>query len=474
MLDEKMAFAPATEHLKLIAGKQVSPVELTELYLRRIEDLDDKLNSYLTVTADEAMQKAKETEAGVLRGDYLGPLHGLPISIKDLEMTRGIRTTVGSLVFKDHIPNEDSIVVERVRKAGAVILGKTNTPELGLLGTTENLLGDHCRNPWNTKRTTGGSSGGAGASVLAGLCSLATGSDGGGSIRIPCSYCGVYGIKPTQGRIPKYAGVLAPIVANQFSQPGPMSRTVRDSALLLQVLSGPDPRDSSAMRQAPPDFLAALERDIKGLRIAWSLDYGYAAVDPEVAEVAGKAARTFEELGCSVEAAGLSLDSPYDAFSTVFSSNVYAMGYGSMLDNNANQMTDYARERLEHGAAITGADYARALGSIDRLRAQMASLFDQYDLLLSPTTAMTAHPVGEPPTEIGGQSIDPFWGAFPLTYPINMIGYTAASIPCGFSSDNLPVGLHIIGCYGDEETVLAASAAFERVRPWAHLQPPIS
>ena len=473
MLDEEMAFAPATEHLKFIANKQVSPVELTELYLQRIEDLDGKLNSYLTVTADEAIQRAKEAEAGVLRGDHLGPLHGLPISIKDLEMTRGIRTTVGSVVFKDYIPSEDSIVVERVRQAGAVILGKTNTPELGLLGATENLLGDHCRNPWNTERTTGGSSGGAGASVLAGLCSLATGSDGGGSIRIPCSYCGVYGIKPTQGRIPKYAGASAPLVANQLSQPGPMSRAVRDSALLLQVLAGPDPRDSTSIRQAPPDFVAALERDIKELRIAWSPDYGYAAVDPEVVEVAAKAARVFEELGCVVEEAGLSLDSPYDAFSDVFSANVYA-GYGQMLNNNADQMTDYARELLEHGATVSGGDYAKALGRFDRLRAEMATLFDQYDLLLSPTTAVTAYPVGEPPTEIAGQSVGPFWGALPFTYPINMIGYTAASIPCGFSANSLPVGLHIVGCSGNEETVLAASAAFERIRPWTQLRPPVS
>ena len=202
MPDQDLAFAPATEHLKLIASKQVSPVKLTELYLGRIQDLDGKLNSYLTVTADEAIRMAKEAEASVLRGDELGPLHGLPISIKDLEITKGIRTTGGSLVFEDSVPSEDSVVVERVRQAGAIILGKTNTPEFGLLGATENRLGDHCRNPWNTDRTTGGSSGGAGASVLAGLCSMGTGSDGGGSIRIPCSYCGIYGIKPTQGRVP--------------------------------------------------------------------------------------------------------------------------------------------------------------------------------------------------------------------------------------------------------------------------------
>lgn len=473
MEQKDLAFASATEHLRLIASKQISPVELTELYLRRIEDLDDKLNSYLTLTADEALQTAKQAEAGVLRGDSLGPLHGLPISIKDLEMTRDIRTTSGSLVFKDLIPSEDSIVVERVRKAGAVILGKTNTPEFGLLGATENRLGDHCRNPWNRDRTSGGSSGGAAVSVLVGLCSLATGSDGGGSIRIPCSYCGIYGIKPTQGRVPRYGGASAPIVTNQFSQPGPMTRTVQDSARLLQVLAGPDPRDPRALREAPPDFLTALKRDIKGLRIAWSPHYGYATVDPEVLEVAGRAARVFEELGCVVEETQLSLDSPFDSFWDVFSANAY-VSYREVLENSADQMTDYARQCVERGAMVTGAEYARALGRIDHLRAQIATLFDQYHLLLSPTTAVTAYPVGEQPAEIDGKAVHPFWGALPFTYPINMIGYTAASIPCGLSATGLPVALHLVGCRGDEETVLAASAAFESAQPWIQLRPPIS
>ena len=473
MLDQDLAFAPATEHLKLIAGKQVSPVELVELYLRRIQDLDGRLNSYLTVSADEAMRMAKKAEEGVLGGNDLGPLHGLPISIKDLEITRGIRTTGGSLVFEDSVPSEDSVVVERLRQAGAVILGKTNTPEFGLLGATENRLGDHCRNPWNTDRTTGGSSGGGGASVLAGLCSMGTGSDGGGSIRIPCSYCGIYGIKPTQGRVPRYGGASVPVVANQFSQPGPMTRTVRDSALLLQVLAGPDPRDPNAMRAAPPDFVAALERDIRGLRIAWSPDYGYAPVDPEVMEVAGKAARVFEELGCEVEETDLSLDSPFDTFWFLFSTNVY-VSYRQVLENHADQMTDYGRHCLQRGAAVTGAEYAQALGRVNQLAAQMAALFDHYDLLLSPTTAVTAYPVAEPPTEIDGKAVDRFWGALPFTYPINMIGYTAASVPCGFSTESLPVGLHIVAPSGDEETVLAASAAFERARPWTPLRPPVS
>ena len=472
-MDEKLAFAPASELRDLIASKQVSPVEVTELYFDRIERLDSQLNSYVTLTRDEAIQTARAAEDAVVRGEALGPLHGLPISIKDLEMTKGIRTTGGSLAFKERVPDEDSIVVERVRKAGAVILGKTNTPEFGLLGETRNRLGDHCRNPWNTERTAGGSSGGAGAAVVAGLCSLATGSDGGGSIRIPCSFCGVYGIKPTQGRVPRYSGAAAPVIANQLSQPGPMTRTVRDSAMLLQALAGYDPRDPTSLREKPPDFLAALDQDIRGLRIAWSPDYGYAAVDPEVVEVTSNAAHVFEELGCSVEESDLTLHSPFDAFWTIFSANAYA-SFGALLENQADQLTDYVRQCIEHGAMVSGADYAKALGYVDRLKSQMADLFEDYDLLLSPTMAVPAFPVGQSPTKIGGKEIQPFWGFLPFTFPINMIGHTAASIPCGFSTDGMPIGLHVVGRRGGEETVIAASAAFERAKPWIQHRPPVS
>ena len=301
---------------------------------------------------------------------------------------------------------------------------------------------------------------------------MATGSDGGGSIRLPASFCGVYGLKPSQGRIPRYGGVGQPVVA-QFSQSGPMTRTVRDTAILMQVLSGPDARDVSCMTATPPDFVAALAQDVQGLRLGWSPDFGYAAVDPEVGQVTASAAQVFTELGCELDAADIALQDPFTPFWMIFGTNAYA-AYGHVLAEQGAQLTTYGKEALERGAQVSGAEYARALLRVDQLRAQFAALFATYDLLLTPTMAVTAFAVEQTPATIAGQPIDPFWGPLPFTYPINMIGHPAASIPCGFSADGLPIGLHIIGRRGDEATVLRASAAFEQARPWLHHRPPVS
>ena len=472
-IDDNLAFAPASELRDMIADKQVSPVELTELYFERIDRLDSQLHAYLTLCSDEAMESAKDAENAVMRGDELGTLHGVPISIKDLELSKGVRSTSGSLPFKDRIPDEDSIVVERVKASGAIILGKTNTPEFGHRGTTENLLGEPCRNPWNTERTPGGSSGGAAAGLAAGLSAISTGSDGGGSIRIPASFCGLYGIKPTQGRVPRYGGRAAPAVANQLSQSGPITRTVRDSAILLQALAGWDARDAGSLRDAPGDYVAALERDVSDLRIGWSPDFGYAAVDSEVVDVCGRAASVFGELGCEVSDSGFSLASPQEAFRVLFAVNTYASS-GYLLREHGDELTDYFRANMEFAASLTAADYARAIGELDVVKMRFNEYFENYDLLLSPTMAVPAFEIEQHPMTIDGKEVDPFFGYLPFTYPINAIGHTAASVPCGFSSEGMPIGLHIVGRHGDEETVLAASATFERAMPWAENRPPVS
>ena len=471
-MDTDLSFASATELTRLIAARKTSVVELTELFYRRIDELNPRLNAYLALCPDQALAQARAAQAAVQRGDGLGPLHGIPISIKDLELTQGVTTTMGSRVFLDRTPATDSLVVERVRKAGAIILGKTNTPEFGLSGTTENMLGDPCRNPWDTQRTPGGSSGGAAAALASGLCTLATGSDGGGSIRIPASFSGVFGIKPSLGRVARYGGYGRP-ASNQFSQAGPMSRTVRDTALLLQVLAGPDPRDPISMREPPPDYLAELEGGVSGWRIAWSPDLGYAPVEPEVVRVTSQAAKVFTELGAVVDETDLTLEDPFPAFWDIFTTASYA-SYGHLLEDHRNDLAEYTRSALEHGASVSGADFSRALLRVDQLRRQMENLFDQYDLLLTPTMPVAAFPIDERPSIIGGRQVDPFLGFVPFTIPINMSGQTASSVPCGFTAQGMPIGLHIAGPRGAECRVLRASAAFEEARPWSVHRPPVS
>ena len=472
-LEKELAFKPAYEVKEQIVNKEISPVELTQLFFDRIDELDGQLNSYITLDYENAMHSARSAEEIVMKGGPFGPLHGIPVSIKDMELTKNLRSTAGSILFKDRVPTEDSVVSERVRAAGAIILGKTNTPEFGHKGTTENLLGDACRNPWNTSYTTGGSSGGAAAALISGLCALATGTDGGGSIRIPASYCGVYGIKPTQGRVPRYMGAGSSVIANQLAISGPLSRTVRDSALLLQVLSGHDGRDPASIRDVPPDFVSALDMDVSGLRIGWSADFGFAPVDPEVAEVCYEAAKAFEEIGCTVADSNLNLESPERSFKVLFSTNTYA-AMSSVIESDRDKFTDYFLHNMDFARELTGADYAFAVGYVDYLRAKFDQLFESFDLLISPTMAVPPFPIGDYPEKIAGQNVDPFAGIIPFTYPINMIGNPAASVPAGFSHTGLPIGLHLIGRYGDERLVLAASAAFERLRPWAQLMPPVS
>lgn len=276
---------PAYRLRELIRSKEVSPVELAHLTLERIERLNPELNAFLAVSAKEAIDSARAAESRAMSGETLGPLDGIPIPIKDIEEVAGVRHTSGSLVFKDRVATGDSLAVERIRAAGAVIVGKTNTSEFGQIGTCENLLGDACRNPWDTSLTSGASSAGAAVAVAAGITAIAQGGDGGGSIRIPAGFCGVYGIKPSQGRVPRHSGLDSwhPV---KFAQVGPLSRGVRDAAILLQVLAGPaEDGERDAIQSPPPDFVSAIDHDIKGLRVAWSRDLGGVAVDPAVAAI---------------------------------------------------------------------------------------------------------------------------------------------------------------------------------------------
>ena len=474
MDDISLAFTPAWRQRDMIAAKQVSPVELVELYLRRIDSLNPQLNAYLTVVGDMALGWAKDAEAAVMRGDDLAPLHGVPISIKDLNATKGIRTTNGSLIFKDDVPDADDIVAERIRASGAIILGKTNTPEMGHKGSTENRLGPPCRNPWDTTRTPGGSSGGAAAGQVAGLSALSQGSDGGGSIRIPASYCGLYGIKGTQGRVPSIT--TAPGGWGQLGQNGPITSTVKDSAILLQALSGPDDRDPLCIRTQPPDFSANLGKGVMGLRIGWTPNFGSAPVDPEVRAACEAAALAFQDLGAHVEDANINIDyeEAFDTMDTIMFSD-RAANNGVHLEENADLLDDTLRPLIEEAMTWSARKLAFALRSFEWHRYNFARIFDKYDLLLSPVMATPAFTIGEPPQVIDGQPVmSEFWGFNPFNFLINMSGQTAASIPCGFTEGGLPIGLHMIGDKGQESLVLQASAAYEEAHPWAHLHPPVS
>ena len=370
MVDERLAYTPAIDLLELIAAKQVSPVELAEMFFERIDRLDPQLNSFLLLTRDLAMGQARAAEDAVMRGDRLGALHGLPVPIKDTQMTAGVRTTMGSVVYENRVPERNSAVAERVLGAGAVMLGKTNVPEFGMVGCCENSLGVLGHNPWNTDRTPGGSSGGAAAAVAAYLCPVATGSDGGGSLRIPANFCGIYTIKATQGRVSGYTGLGGPPMPNIFSQPGPLTRTVRDAAMLLQVLAGFDRRDQASIRQTPPDFMAATERGIDGLRIGWSADFGFAPVFPEVVDVTYKATMVFEEMGCAVEEVNMVLPEPYDSLGPMQSASAYD-GLAQYLDEYGDRMTEFARFFIEMGSRVTPGDYMRAEGRISRTQGHL-------------------------------------------------------------------------------------------------------
>ena len=474
--DQSLAFNPAVKLISMLREKQVSSVELTRLYLDRIEAFDNRLHSYLTVDAENALSLAAKADKRLMSGNVVGPLDGLPISIKDLEITAGLKTTGGSQIFKDRIPKEDSVVVERIKSAGAVILGKTNTPEFGLLGVTYNLLGEHCRNPWNINKTSGGSSGGAASALAAGLCPVSIGGDGGGSIRIPSSFCGVFGLKPTQGRVPKYGGAGLPIAANHLSQTGPISRSVADSALIMQIISGFDARDPSGFIDEITHDTFSPASTANGLRIGWSSDLGFAAVDSEVLNICQEATTSLKNAGCEIDNADIVLNEPFGPFRTLFSAMAYT-AYSQLLENYPDQITDYAANCIENGASVTGADYAAALGYVDQIKSIFNSAFEKFDVIITPTLAVEAFDALGPletVNEVNGREVDPWWGYFPFTFPINLAGLPASSVPVGFSKNKLPIGLQIIGRPRDEKTVLSVSAALEQISPWADIKPDLS
>ena len=468
MNERDVCFMSAADLVASYQAKTLSPVEVTQAVLARIDRLNPVLNAFVLVDEEGSLASAQAAEKAYASASA-APLAGVPVSIKDLTETRGMRTTKGSIALKDWVPDFDAVVVERLRDAGACILGKTNTPEFGTTFTTNNRLFGPARNPWKPDRTTGGSSGGAAAAVASGLGPIGHGNDAGGSIRIPANFCGVFGIKPTMGRIPNNSNTVGMQV---FAHEGTLTRTVADAALFLSVCSGPDPRDPWAIEDEPPDFLATLSEPPRDLRIAWSASFG-APSDPSVLAACQDAA---EWLAKRVGKGGLAQATPdlsglAESFLPVFATD----GYLSNIDLVADRLDNLCRQvqqGFEMAKQLTATEYALALGKIARFRYNTRRFFEEYDLLLTPVTSEPAFRIDDPAWDIEHQIPPLEMVKFMFTPPFDVSGNPAASIPVGFTPDGLPIGLHIVGRWGEDDTVLRAARELERERPWAQQQPP--
>ncbi len=451
-----MIYLTAVEMLELLRTRQVSAVELLQAHLRRIEEVNPRVNAIVTLAAERALAEAEEADRDLARGHRRGPLHGLPVAHKDLTETAGIRTTYGSPLFADHVPAHDSLVVRRMRQAGAITVGKTNTPEFGTGSHTVNDLFGATRNPYDLSRSAGGSSGGAAAALAAGMVPLADGSDMGGSLRNPASFCNVVGLRPTPGRVPSPSPTAAWFT---LGVPGPMARTVTDLALLMSVISGFDAASPLAVTESGAVFAEPLETDLTGLRVAWSPDLGGLPVDPETARVTADAPAVLAGLGARVEQVELKLSGAEEAFRT-YRAWYYALSYGSMP---RERLGANVRWNVERGLEVTGADLARAERLRSALYRRMNAFFDTYDVLLAPVSQVPPFPVDAPyVTEIDGEPMPDYLAWMRSAYWISVLHAPAASVPCGFTSTGLPVGVQIVGRPFDDLGVLRLAHAFEQ------------
>ncbi|MGX7681201.1 amidase [Jatrophihabitans sp. DSM 45814] len=489
-MSDDLHWATAEQLQGLIARREISPIEVVQDCLDRIETLEPTLHSLITVAADRALEEAAEAETAVLSGAALGPLHGVPVTVKDEVWTEGIASSGGSLVFARFTPDRDGTVAERLRRAGAIIVGKTSLPEFASWPRSKNRLGPESVNPWDPTRISGASSGGSAACVAAGLVPLSVGSDGGGSIRIPSSLCGATGLYPTPGRVPSY-GSFSYSLAGSL---GPIARNVRDAALLQHVIAGPDRRDAAALTDAPPDVFERLELGVIGTRIAFSPDFGRISVAAPIRQVVGQAVDQLAELGAIVELLDRPIEHPWGEPDGLLALQAEVAARSWDLNDNPEQAPDLSgaqdwmwsvfaetvpftqrAEFLELCSANRGLLAPHSQLSIGReqpipdaaeiqrqddLRRSVLALFDRYDVICSPTMAVLA-PLAPP--NWGSPYADPYMGTN-FTFIANHIGAPAASIPCGFV-DGLPVGLQVIGRPGDEAGVLRVIRAYEQARP---------
>lgn len=451
----------------LIRAKQVSPVEVTAQALARIEQLNPPLNAFWTVTADLAREQARAAETEIVKGEYRGPLHGVPVGLKDLIYTRGIRTTAGSKLLADFVPDFDATVVGKLRQAGAVLVGKTALHEFAYGITNDNPHFGPTRNPWDPARTPGGSSGGSAVAVATGMVFAALGTDTGGSIRIPASFCGIAGLKPTQGRVSLH-GVYP--LGYTLDHAGPLGRTVADAGLVYQIIAGFDPHDDFSVDR--PLGAIALRRSLHGARVGIPADYFFDGVQPEIETLVRRATGVLEDLGATAVTVLLpGMEDLTKAGDISLLAEAYHV-HKQHLAEHPDDLGPDVKRLIERGREVSGADYVAVELTRYRMRRQLEELFEQVDVLLTPTTPLPAFLLGETKVSICGKEENARHAATRLVRGFNASGHPALSVCCGFTREGLPVGLQIVGRLWDEATVLQVGYAYEQATEWHKRRPP--
>ena len=466
-----LCFTSAVELAGRIRRRELSARETMAAFLAQIERLNPQVNAIPTLLPERAEAGAEAADRALAAGEATGPLHGLPIAIKDLVLTRGIRTTFGSPIYADHVPDQDEIIVERLRSAGAIIIGKTNTPEFGAGSQTFNPVFGKTRNPYDLERTCGGSSGGAAVSLACGMLPLADGSDLGGSLRNPASFCNVVGFRPSPGRVPHWP---TEDLWEPLSVAGPMGRSVADAALLLSVLAGPDPRVPIAIDEPGEVFRAPLERDFAGTRVAWSPDLGRYEVEPEVVEVCERSLSVLGDLSCTVESAHPDLRDSDEIFQVL---RAWKTAAGKEADYRAHRdrMKDTVIWNIERGLPLSGLEIAGAIAKRSALYQRTFEFFETYEYLVLPSVQVLPFSIDEPwVREINGKTMETYIDWMGLCYAITVTGHPAISVPCGFSRGGLPVGLQIVGRHHHDFAVLQLAHAFERATGHGRRRPEIA
>lgn len=469
-----LPFLTIAEVAALVETRHVSPVELTQALLKRIETVDSRLNTYITVSADEALLAAQEAEKEIRHGQYRGPLHGIPVALKDVIATKGVRTTCGSKILSDWVPDDDATVVQRLKTAGAVIIGKNNAHEFAAGPSTNNPHFGACRNPWNMEHVPGGSSGGSGAAVAASLCFGSLGTDTGGSVRTPASLCGVVGLKPTCGVVSRY-GVFP--LSWSLDSVGPLARSVKDAALLLQAIAGYDSKDPSSVNVSVPNYASALDGNVKGLRVGVPREHFFQETAGEVADVVSRAIRVLEGLGSQVKEVSIPLARYCStAANTIIWTEAASIHEGWLRSRPEDYGADVLL-RLQVGALVPATCYHRAQRLMRLIREQFREVFTEVDVLLSATNPVPAPRIGQQVVTAANGSSQPMGGTRGamslLTWPYNVAGLAAISVPCGFTKTGLPVGLQFGGRAFDELTILRIGHAYEQSTIWHNQRPQI-